>query len=90
MKRLFYSPPEKILFYIPNYYTKGSMLLDALYKNLKECEAIIRKFQPTGSIYAYEILNSRSYKGMWVFHTKCEVCPKEAFEIPNFNDWIKS
>jgi len=88
MQGLYYSTKEKILFYIPNYYTNGTGMLKVLYKNLQEAEAIIRQFQPISDIYVSEIYKSSKYLGMWSFHTTLDVCPEEAFQLSE--DWTMS
>lgn len=84
---LFYSPSEKILFWIPAYYTNGTGMLENLIKNLKEGEDVLRHFSGVqdGNIYTSEILVSRRYKSKWYFSIHCEECPKEAYRISN--DW---
>lgn len=88
MKGLFYSPKEKLLFYIPPYYTNGTGMLKVLYKNLQEAEAILRQFQPISDIYVTQIYESRRYKRTWSFHTTLNKCPKEAFQLDE--DWTMS
>lgn len=36
---LFYSQKERLLFFIPNYYTNGTGMLKVLYRNLNEAES---------------------------------------------------
>lgn len=90
---LYYSSKEKILFYIPNYYTNGTGLLNGLIENLKAGEAILRQFEPTMSIYCREITKSSRYKYMWYFKVFLDTCPEEAFELGKdwtFNSWIEN
>ena len=85
---LFYSKTDKKLFYIPNYYTHGTGMVKVLIENLKECEAVIRKFAPesvSGDVYCREITKSSRYKSMWCFSVDFETCPDEAFELGD--DW---
>ena len=93
MKGLFYFPKEKILLYIPDYYTNGTGILSNLIENLKAAESILRHFQPVGNIYSSEITKSRRYLHMWEFHTSLDTCPKEAYEISGdwtVNQWIEN
>lgn len=93
MERLFYSPKEKLAFYIPNYYVDGTSMLDTIIENLqKERSKFVEMIggEPKkDSIYSYIIENSRRYKHMRVFHVMCETCPKDAFQIGADEESIK-
>jgi hypothetical protein len=83
--KLFYSESEKLLFWIPNYYTHGNGYVDNLIKNLKEGESVLREYVKDGDIFCDEIKQSRIYESKWYFGIKCEVCPDDAFKFGN--DW---
>lgn len=87
MKEFFYSPVEKILFYIPDYYLDSNSSVNAFVESLtinadklvKSLESLSGKLKEVKSAFIEE---SRRYKRMRVFWIEnIETPPQEAFVL---------
>lgn len=100
MSNLFYSPSEKIAFYIPDYYPDTLLVnkqIEMLTKETIKFEVMLLKTDniivDTNKICSREIEISSRYKRMRVWWLgEINVCPLNAFEIGNdwtMDKWIK-
>ncbi len=82
LENLFYSPSEKIAFFIPPHYygAKVKELVETMQNHANELAEIAGKSPDDVSII--DVLQSSRYKNMKVFYIKdCETAPEQAYVI---------
>lgn len=88
MDNLFYSPAEKILFWVAGY-TDNSDNVKEIIKMLAEKSLFFAKATRifTKDVNTRVVLESSRYRDMRVFYAKCDNPPADAFQINTANGW---
>ena len=77
--RCFYSTVSKRVFFIPNFYTNGSGLLNNLIENLTDAKLFMQEQLGINECYSCEITKSKRFQYMWLFQA-----PHNGENLPNF------
>lgn len=87
-KNLFYSPAEKLLFWVAGYDGSSENVND-LIKMLGDKALLFANacFVHRRAVQTTFVTSSMRYKDMRVFYVKCDYPPKEAFSLGIAGDW---
>ena len=92
MENLYYSPIEKILFWIVGYtsgYDSVKKLIEMFESHVAELQTVIPKSSHKNAIRTGVVSESRSYKNMRYYWVKLPRAPKEAFVIGSKRTMIR-